>query len=165
MLRMIENDRSIAQCDLRPLASLAPGRQLTLEAFQQDVKKSLGGQLSQLIEADQRLSESGLRVLRVVAQGAVQGVPIQWVSLHFSDDSGRRVLATFTMDGDSVDEFAGSDVQLASTIRLLDRSEIEVESAEIAKRNADKTGQSGTDAATNTNKQQETKVQSASDLR
>ena len=165
MLRMIENDRSIAQCDLRPLASLEPGRQLTLEAFQQDVKQSLGGQLSEFVEADQRLSESGLRVLRVVGQGAVQGVPIQWISLHFSDDSGRRVLATFTMDGDSIDEFAGSDVQLASTIRLLDRSEIKVERTEIAERNADKTGQSGADAAPNPNNKQKTKVQSSSDLR
>jgi hypothetical protein len=165
MLRMIENDRSIAQCDLRPLATLEPGRQLTLEAFQQDVKRSLGAQLSELIEADQRLSESGLRVLRVVAQGAVQGIPIQWISLHFSDDSGRRVLATFTMDGDSIDAFAGSDIQLASTIRLLDPSEIEAETTEIARLGVDKHRQSGSDLATNPPKKHEIKVQSSSDTR
>ena len=92
MMRMIENDRSIAQCDFRPLVGPQPGAQWTLEAFQADVKQTLGEQLSDLIEADQRVSEAGLRVLRVTAQGSVEGVPIQWIVLHFSDDSGRRVL-------------------------------------------------------------------------
>jgi len=62
-------------------------------------------------------------VMRVTAQGTVQGVPIQWIMMHFSDDSGRRVLATFTMDGKSVDDFAGSDIQLASTLRFLTEAE------------------------------------------
>ena len=165
MLRMIENDRSIAQCDLRPLAKLEPGRQWTLEAFQKDCEKSLGGQLSQMIEADQRLSESGLRVLRVVAQGEVQGVPIQWVMLHFSDDSGHRVLATFTMDGDSIDEFAGSDVQLASTMRLIEQATTDTKTESELAGGGIEPGQSVADVATKSPKKQDSKVQSASDLR
>tara|TARA_R110002049_G_scaffold4601_5_gene32764 strand:- start:1064723 stop:1066297 length:1575 start_codon:yes stop_codon:yes gene_type:complete len=175
MLRMIENDRSIAQCDLRPLATLQPGRQLTLEAFQTDVKESLGPNLSQLIEADQRLSESGLRVLRVVAQGEVQGVPIQWIMMHFSDDSGRRVVATFTMDGQSIDRFAGSDVQLASTMQFLQPNELQrgegtkavtrAEKAETMDSREPATGKSQADVATNSPKNEIADVQSASDLR
>ena len=38
--------------------------------------------------------------------------------LHFSDDTGRRILATFTMEGDHIEAFAGSDIQLASTLRF-----------------------------------------------
>jgi hypothetical protein len=116
MMRMIRNDRSIAQCDFRPLVTLEEGAQWTLEAFQDDVKKTLGEQLSELIEADQRVTSSGLRVLRVTASGAVEGVPIQWVLMHFSDDSGRRLLATFTMEGDNVEKFAGTDVQVGDSL-------------------------------------------------
>ncbi len=118
MMRMIDSDRSIAQCDVRPLAALSPGQQWTLEAFQEDVQRTLGEQLSELIEADQRVSDSGLRVLRITAAGSVLGVPIQWVLMHFSDDSGRRLLATFTMEGENIRQFAGSDIQLASSMRL-----------------------------------------------
>lgn len=118
MMRMIDNDKSIAQCNIRRLATLEAGKQWTLDAFQRDIQKTLGKQLSELVEADQRVSASGLRVLRVVAQGQVEGVPIQWVMLHFSDDSGRRVQATFTMGGDSVPTFAGADVQLANSLRF-----------------------------------------------
>ncbi len=121
MMRMIESDRSIAQCDFRTLARLKPGAQWTLEALQQDVKRTLGEQLRGLVEADQRVTDGGLRVLRVTAQGGVQGVPIQWVIMHFSDDTGRRLLATFTMEGSNIAEFAGSDTQLAASLRMLDR--------------------------------------------
>ena len=160
MMRMIEDDRSIAQCDFRPLVDLQPGAQWTLEAFQADVKQTLGEQLSDLIEADQRVSESGLRVLRVTAQGSVEGVPIQWIVLHFSDDSGRRVLATFTMEGDHVEVFAGSDMQLASTLRF----------TELPDRNARKVSAiGGTDAQrvakAKSGEDSNQEVQSASDLR
>ena len=169
MLRMIDNDRSIAQCDLRPLGRLQPGRQLTLEAFQGDVKQSLGSNLGQLIEADQRVSESGLRVLRVVSQGAVEGVPIQWIMMHFSDDTGRRVQATFTMAGDRIEQFAGSDVQLASTIRMLGPADKDAtpgaEGPEIARGDEPLPGRSETEIATNPPDQPPAKVQSASDVR
>ncbi|QDT13520.1 hypothetical protein [Planctomycetes bacterium K23_9] len=121
MMRMIENDRSIAQCNLRPLAKLKSGQQWTLEAFQEDVQRTLGDDLNDLIEADQRVSSAGLRVLRVTAHGQVQGVPIQWILMHFSDDDGRRVLATFTMSGDSIDAFAGADMQLADSLSFLEQ--------------------------------------------
>lgn len=119
MMRMIDDEISIAQCDFRPLAALEPGRQWTLEALQAEVKKSLGKQLSAITSADQKLSESGLRVLRVTAQGVAESVPIEWIVLHFSDDSGRRLLATFTMETEHVTTFAGADDQLISTLRLV----------------------------------------------
>ncbi|TWU57034.1 hypothetical protein Poly51_29550 [Rubripirellula tenax] len=121
MMRMIENDRSIAQCDFRPLATLPKGSQWTLDAFEEDIKKTLGEQLADIVSAEERVGETGLRVLRVAATGAVEGVPIQWTLMHLSDDSGRRVLATFTMESRNASVFAGSDHQLGGSLRLLDR--------------------------------------------
>ncbi len=122
MMRMIDDEISVAQCDFRPLATLQAGQQWTLEAFQKDVQRTLGEQLTELVGADQQVSDAGLRVLRVTAAGAVEGVPIQWVVLHFSDDSGRRLLATFTMEADHVDAFARADEQLVSSLRIDDTS-------------------------------------------
>jgi hypothetical protein len=123
MMRMIENDRSIAQCDVRPLARLKPGEQWTLEAFQADVRRTLGNQLSELFHGEERVSDTGLRVLQITAGGSVQGVAVQWILQHFSDDAGRRVLATFTMAGESADTFAGSNVQFADSMRFTEHSE------------------------------------------
>jgi hypothetical protein len=163
MMRMIDHDRSIAQCDFRVLPSLEPGKQWTLEAFQADVKQTLGEQLTDLLEADQRVSESGLRVLRVTAKGAVQGVPIQWVMLHFSDDSGHRVLATFTMEGQHVAAFAGSDVQLASSLSFIQSPRPSEEELTLTPA-ADKSDASRV-ARRNPGEDSANQVQSASDLR
>ena len=131
MMRMTQYDRSVAQCDFRPLPSLAAGKQWTLEAFGEDVKRTLGDQLDEIIEADQRVSATGLRVLRVAATGSVEGVPIQWVLMHFSNDDGRRMLATFTLEAENMKRFAGSDLQLADSLRLIERAP--AESSEVAR--------------------------------
>ena len=160
MLRMIENDRSIAQCNIRPLARLEAGKQWTLEAFQRDVQQALGNELNDLLEANEQVSAQGLRVLRVVAQGAVEGVPIQWIMLHFSDDSGRRVQATFTMDNKSVTPFMASDAQFVDSLRLLGSDGAEA----VAKDSADTEVASKPNSA-KSNRSGSDEVQSASDIR
>jgi hypothetical protein len=119
VMRMIDHNQSIAQCNLRSLVPLPDGKQLTLEAFRQGVQESLGGQLRQLVKGDQRVTAQGLRVLRVVADGETKGVPIRWIMMHFSDDEGHRVQATFTMSADEVETFAANDSQLADSLRFL----------------------------------------------
>lgn len=120
VLRMIDNDRSIAQLNLRPLPKLPEGEQLTLEAFEKDVRKTLGERFGEMLEASEGLTDGGLRMLRVVVGGRVEGVPIQWIMMHLSDDHRHRVLATWTMDSGNTSLLAGSDVQLAASMQLRD---------------------------------------------
>lgn len=118
VLRMIDNETTIAQCNLRRLPQLKTGEQLTMTAFQADCRRTLGSQMSGMLQSDEAVTDAGLRALRVTAAGSVQGVPIHWILLHFSDDTGRRVLATLTMDGDSVPRLDGSDVQFIATMTI-----------------------------------------------
>ncbi|MEM9366725.1 MAG: hypothetical protein AAGD07_12085 [Planctomycetota bacterium] len=120
MMRMIDDDHTIAQCDIRPLAKLPAGQQWTMDAFEKDVRTSLQGQLTQLLQGRQSLTDTGLRSLQITALGEVEGVPMQWVLTHLSDDTGRRLLVTLTMDAESVPRLAGTDVQLVASLRLLD---------------------------------------------
>lgn len=130
VMRMVEHDNSIAQCNLRKLTDLPAGKHLTLEAFEADVKRTLGNQLVQLVEADQGLSALGLRILRVVADGETQGVPVRWIMMHFSDDTGKRVHSTFTMAGQKVEDFAGCDAQFGDSLQFLSSGKGESESAD-----------------------------------
>ncbi|WP_068137744.1 hypothetical protein [Roseimaritima ulvae] len=119
-LRMVENDRDIAQCDVRHLPPLKPGEQLTAEALQADVRRSLGDQFDEFLQVSEQVNSSDLRVVRLHAIGAVQRVPVQWVFAHCSDDNGRRILATFTMAAENVEAFAGADEQFVHSLRFLD---------------------------------------------
>lgn len=132
MMRMIENDRGIAQCDIRPAGKMAAGTQLTLAAFVADVRQSLGKRMGQMLESREELNDFGLRVLRVTAQGMVEGVPVQWVFSHFSDDKGRRLLATMTVGGTDLESFAGSEFQLSASLRFIATDEELTEVATLA---------------------------------
>ena len=116
---MIDNDSVIAQVNIHPLGKLAAGEQLTLEAFVAESRKSLGNRFGEVLKSTEELNESGLRVLRVTIQGSVDSVPIQWVFMQFSDDSGRRLLATMTISNDYLANYAGGDEQLSSSLRFL----------------------------------------------
>jgi hypothetical protein len=115
-LRMVSDDKAISQCELRPLTNLKAGEQLTLEAYQAEIKKSLEQRFGEFIEAEEGLNGGGLRAMRVAVQGQVQDVPVQWVFLQFSDDNGRRLGATFTVESANVETFGGSDAQLANSL-------------------------------------------------
>ncbi|PNY33435.1 hypothetical protein [Rhodopirellula sp. MGV] len=158
VMRMIDHDSSIAQCDLRKLVNLPAGKHLTLEAFEADVRRSLGDQLVQLVEADQGLSAQDLRVMRIVADGQAQGVQVRWIMLHFSNDAGNRVQATFTMSGQQVDAFAGCDAQFGDTLRFLAPDSVPAESEPASESALTKNGQANPTVA-------EKETRSASDLK
>ncbi len=165
MMRMIDRDRSIAQCDFRSLVALEPGVQMTLEAFGNDVRQTLGEQLSEFVEAEELQTDQGITVLRVTANGAVQGVPIHWIMLHFSNESGRRILATFTMEGDRRAIFAGADAQLASSLRFLRTSEPAGESNATAASGSEDLSPADDEVAAKFGERREAQVQSKRELK
>ncbi|MEL6104975.1 MAG: hypothetical protein AAFU85_03010 [Planctomycetota bacterium] len=120
VIRRIDHETSVAQCNLRSLVRLPEGSTLSLADFQADVRRTLGDGLKRLDRGDERVTAQGLRELRVVADGESEGVPLRWIMMHFSDEDGRRVQATFTMSADRVDQFAADDFQLADSLRFLE---------------------------------------------
>ncbi len=119
MMRMVEDDRGIAQANLHPLGKMAAGTQLTLEAFVGESKRSMGDRFVEVLQSKEEVNSAGLRVMRATIQGSVQGVPVQWVMIQFSNDLGRRLMVTFTVGNEHLDAFAGSDEQLIGSLRFL----------------------------------------------
>src|SRR5688500_12301866 len=106
-LRRVEAHDLLAQCSTSVPPPLPTGEQLTLEGFQEDVKKSLDKSLTELVEAAQNLNENGLAVLRVTAVGKVQDVDVEWIYYHLTDNEGRRASLVFTLETSLVERFGG----------------------------------------------------------
>ena len=119
ILRLIENDSVIAQCNISRLPKLDVGSQLTLEGLQAEIKDSLQGSFGQFLESNERLVSSKLRLIRCVVAGEAEEVPVQWIYNHFSDDSGRRMVMVYTMGGNVTDRFAAADEQMAASLEFL----------------------------------------------
>ncbi len=90
ILRMVEKNQIVAQCNITRLPKLNAGQQLSLAGFQEDIKRGLDKNLESLVDATEK-KQGNLRVLRVTAVGKTQDVPVRWVYAHISDDNGRRV--------------------------------------------------------------------------
>lgn len=119
VLRFVDRGDLVAQCNASPLPFLAPGKQLSLEEFQDDIKQSLTKTFRQFAEASQSTTEEGLRVLRVVAVGESAGLAVQWNYYHISNDAGRRLALVFTFESALYDRFAETDRSVVSSVQFL----------------------------------------------
>lgn len=127
ILKLVDKNSLVAQCNITRLAKLDEGTQLTMEAFQADIKTALGEQFEDYIESSENINSSGLRVMRSIVMGKAEEVPIQWIYNHVSDDTGRRYLFVFTLGGNQVENFAAADVQLTSSFSLLPEPDMEAQ--------------------------------------
>ena len=120
VLRLVDRGDLIAQCNITPLAPLAKDQLLSMEGFQQDVKRVLGRNFEEMVEATEEVGENGLRALRVVVTGNVGELPIQWVYYHLSDDARRRASLVFTLESSLASRFAHIDHDLIANFQFID---------------------------------------------
>lgn len=117
ILRFIDRGDLVAQCNISRLPQLGKGEQLALEAFQDDVKKTLGKNFGQIVEASQE-ALGDIRLLRVVVSGTASELPIQWMYYHLSDDAGNRLAFVFTIEGSLAPKYAQIDRELVAGLRF-----------------------------------------------
>lgn len=125
VFRLVDRGDLIAQCNISELSTAEAGRQLSLEAFQADVQRTLGDSFGQIVEASQSTTQDGKRILRVLASGTASEIPIHWIYYHFSDDDGRCAALAFTLEAKLVERFAEADRTLIETFEFTDQPEPE----------------------------------------
>ncbi len=119
VMRLLDRGELVAQCNI----SAMPSGQKTLPSlaeFQRDVQRSLGDKFGQFVSAAEDKTERGYQLLRVVANGTVAQLPIQWIYYLVSDDQGRRVSLAFTMEQELVERFAHADRTLVRQLEILE---------------------------------------------
>lgn len=114
--RLLDRGALVAQCNMSPLS---PKKELLkLPEFQRDVQQSLGKNFGQFVKATKATNEAGYTVYRVVAQGTVSDLPIEWVYYLLQDDQGRGVSLAFTYEQELASRFAEADQMLVSRLRM-----------------------------------------------
>jgi len=126
VLKMIENNQSIAQCNIGQLPKMESGSQLTAEGLEADIRAALKERFEEVLETTEKVTASGLRLLRMEVSGTQEQIPIRWIYAHLSDDSGRRVALVFTLAAEYAEQFAGCDLQMLDSFHF---TNLESESA------------------------------------
>jgi hypothetical protein len=119
IVRYVPDGEVIAQCNVSQLPRLAAGKELSLEDFQQEVRKALGARFSQFAVARQEEREDKCRVLRVDVVGSVDDVPIHWIHYNLQSASGDRAGLVFTMKEEDLERFGEVDQAIIKTFQFV----------------------------------------------
>jgi hypothetical protein len=107
VLRFIDDGALVAECTVSALPPSAPGT--TVDAFKEDVARSLGSSLAKVVSADETPRDDGCRHLRVVAEGSEGDVPLEWRHHLLEGPRGSRLSATFVIERRFLGRFATAD--------------------------------------------------------
>jgi hypothetical protein len=120
VLRFVDQSDLVAQCNITSPPALPKGEQLSMAGFQEDVKRVLGKNFEEMVEATEETGDNGLRVLRVVVAGKVGELTIQWTYYHLSDEAGRRASFVFTIESSLMEKYAQIDRELMGNFRFIE---------------------------------------------
>lgn len=119
-LRLIDRGELVAQCNVKPLAAVQPGKHPTLEAFQAEIQRSLEAKFGQFLAASTSTSPRGDTVHRVVTSGSVQELPIQWIHYLVASPRGQVMAVAFSVEQDLVPRLDDADVAIVGGLEWLD---------------------------------------------
>jgi hypothetical protein len=120
-LRYLHRGELVAQCNVSSLADVEPGKEPSLETFQQDLKRSLGESFGQYVEASESTTSTGHHIYRVIVEGRVSDLPIQWHYFLVADRAGQVAVFAFTVESELVERLGDADEALVSTIEFAPR--------------------------------------------
>jgi hypothetical protein len=118
ILRLIDKGDLIAQCNYSSLPQLDPKKNLSLNDYQAEIKKTLGESFGEFIFADKSTNSHNYRVLHIVADGTVEDLPIRWHYYLISDPNGRQVALNFTVEQELVNKMGEADGPLIDSLEF-----------------------------------------------
>ncbi|MEN6407918.1 MAG: hypothetical protein ABFC77_15800 [Thermoguttaceae bacterium] len=118
VLRRLDRGELAGQCNLASLAKGDPEKMISLEDFQQDVRRALDKSFGEFVEAGQSANPANYRVYRVVAEGVASEIPMRWIYYLIADAEGHQAALTFAVEQSQVERFADADKPLVDSLRF-----------------------------------------------
>jgi len=87
-----------------------------LSEFQAEVRTALGKNFTRFQDASEGNNPAGIRTLKVISEGEVEGVPILWLSYLFEGPDGWRVSSTISLEDKLLDKFGEADRAILETL-------------------------------------------------
>ena len=115
-MRLVDRGALIAQCNVSQLAKAEPSTTLSLAKFQADVERALGKNFKRFLQASEGTTSTGNKIFRVLAEGSVSDLPIQWNYYLVSDPDGRQAVFAFTLEGALAAQLGETDQELVRSL-------------------------------------------------
>jgi hypothetical protein len=117
--RYLQDHEVGATCVISPLAARSEGRHTPLEQFEKDVRQSLGDKLENVTASTEWETKRGHYCLGVIANGTVDGLPIEWRNYLVAADDCPRLSLAVTLERARAAKFADAERQIIDSIELV----------------------------------------------
>ncbi|MEQ8211683.1 MAG: hypothetical protein RH917_17910 [Lacipirellulaceae bacterium] len=118
-LRLLDDNTSIASCNVTTLPPRSAERETSLEQFQREVQQSLGENVQEIAAANEWTSPNGHKCMAVFANGKVKDIAVQWRYYLVSAPDVKRVSVAATVEQAKLDKFADADRLIVDSMELV----------------------------------------------
>jgi hypothetical protein len=115
-MRLVDRGALVAQCNVSQLTKAEPSADVSLAKFQADVERALGKNFKRFLQASEGTTSTGNKIYRVLAEGSVSDLPIQWNYYLVSDPEGHQAVFAFTLESSLTAQLAEADQQLVRSL-------------------------------------------------
>jgi hypothetical protein len=128
ILRLMDRGSLVAQCNMSPIPSAAPGQHTPLERFESDIATSLGARLKQIAAREQVNVGDNLKIFRVIAEGEYQlkgakeeelKVPMHWIYYLCAAPSGQQASFVFAVESNLLEQLGNRDEELVRNLQFV----------------------------------------------
>ncbi|MCA9040200.1 MAG: hypothetical protein KDA65_07645 [Planctomycetaceae bacterium] len=117
-LRYVEDGSFIAQCDLMKLNDVLPGRHVSAKQFQDDIRRSLGEQLSEIGKLKEETLENKVITYRVDAQGNARELDMTWLYYLTASPEGKQTSFVFSVETQLLPELGNEDELIIQSVQF-----------------------------------------------
>ncbi len=120
--RMVDKGVLIAQATILTTPKESSPVNVTMDAFQDEIKKSIPGTIDEIVDAAKTETEDGTRIYRVEVNGRVEELPLKWTYYQIykpgTEDrkvNAKQVTMVFTVEDKLQEEFRQADEHVLKT--------------------------------------------------
>jgi len=119
VLRLMENGALIAQCNVSQRKAAPAGSHTSEQDFQNDIRSTLKGQLSEIVRAQELKTNDGRFLYRVTAVGTSRDKAMNWFYYLCAAPDGRQTAFVFSIESRFVEQLANRDIAMVETLQFL----------------------------------------------
>ena len=117
VLRLVRNGSLIAQCNIARIAAVKPGTNTSSKQFQQDIRQTLGEQLTDLSKGTVLMKRPKF-LFRTVASGKSGETDMDWVYYLCAGPNGQQVSMVFSVAASDSEKVLDTHEALAKSIQF-----------------------------------------------
>ncbi len=119
VMRMVDQGEVLGQCNISPLPTESAQPGTDAARFREQIEAAASRYSGRLEETSQATTDEGRSIIRIVASGNADGVPITWIYYLIRKQDGHKAAMVFTLETRNLARFRTADHDLVGGLQFL----------------------------------------------